>query len=540
MKYLKYRELLWLTIVSVIVAIQLPGLSHSGNGDGLFSSSEDCSFCHTSGMGALVDSRGNDLSIYHDWVSSMMANAFRDPFFRAKLASEKKRNPELAVVIEDKCLTCHAPMARTQALHDGAGNYTLAEAEQSDPAKDGVSCTLCHQIQPDNLGAASSFSGHYIIEDRREIYGPYTEVLVQPMLHHLGFLPKFGSQVDDPGLCATCHTLFTPYVGEDGTVAGEFPEQTPYLEWLNSSYSGGAMARSCQDCHMPKIEEYIKITNRPPWYRNKQFPFWKHHFVGANQFVLEMLRANPDELETVAYDAQFTETIKRVEDQLTGRSAVVTTKVIEEADGHILLEVKVENLTGHKFPTGFPSRRAWLRVQVLDSRDLPVFDSGGWSERGEIRGEDEGYEPHHDLITVEDQVQIYQGVMADVGGQPTYTLIEAQKFLKDNRLVPHGYRNSGPMTEFTAISGAAVGDANFNRGADGEGTGADTVQYQIALNGASRPLTVKSTLLYQTLSPRFAGDLIQDGTPATEAFSRMYSSVKNIPLVIDVVTIPVQ
>lgn len=38
------------------------------------------------------------------------------------------------------------------------------------------------------------------------------------------------------GNCATCHTLFTPYVDNEGNVAGEAPEQTPYLEWKNSIY----------------------------------------------------------------------------------------------------------------------------------------------------------------------------------------------------------------------------------------------------------------------------------------------------------------
>ena len=50
----------------------------------LFASSDECAFCHISGANSLIDSRGNDLSIAGDWSSTMMANSFKDPLFRAK------------------------------------------------------------------------------------------------------------------------------------------------------------------------------------------------------------------------------------------------------------------------------------------------------------------------------------------------------------------------------------------------------------------------------------------------------------------------
>jgi hypothetical protein len=57
----------------------------------------------------------------------MMASAARDPVWQAKVASETARTPALA-------------------------------------ALDGVSCTLCHQIEPDNLGEKAGFSGGYTID----------------------------------------------------------------------------------------------------------------------------------------------------------------------------------------------------------------------------------------------------------------------------------------------------------------------------------------------------------------------------------------
>lgn len=502
----------------------------------LFLPSYDCAFCHTSGNQALIDSRGNDLSIIRDWGSSMMANAFRDPLFRAKLESEKTRNPALSAVIDDKCLTCHAPMAVTQSRWDGNKSYALVDAEHSEMAGDGVSCTLCHQIQPVALGGNKSFSGGYIIDDRREIYGPYEKVLAQPMFNHTGYLPKYGHQIDQSELCATCHTLFTPYFNEDGTVAGEFPEQTPYLEWLNSDFASEAQGRSCQDCHMPKIEEYIKITNRPPWYQGQQMPFWPHHFVGGNRFIIEMLAANAEMLGVTAGQRQFDATLARIGQQLQKRTAELDAIVVEHDADHIQLDVRVTNKTGHKFPTGFPSRRAWLRVQVADNGQKPIFDSGKWDGSGSIVSENESYEPHYDVISTDDQVQIYQGVMADQKGTVTTTLLEAAQYVKDNRLVPAGFQTSGPMTEVTGPVGAVERDGNFNRADNMEGTGEDIVSYRIVLNGAQPPFTVTATLLYQTVSPEFVADLTSDDTPAVDRFTKMYQGHDNQPLVIDAIT----
>src|SRR5210317_1347821 len=106
----------------------------------------------------------------------MMANTFRHPLFRAKVESEMSRNPHLADVIEDKCLTCHTPMGRTQAIRDGGEYYSLSDAGNSELAWDGVSCTLCHQIQGDNFGSKQSFSGNYLISNDRKIFGPYKQV----------------------------------------------------------------------------------------------------------------------------------------------------------------------------------------------------------------------------------------------------------------------------------------------------------------------------------------------------------------------------
>ena len=64
----------------------------------------------------------------------------------------------------------------------------------------------------------------------------------------------------------------------------------------------------------------------------------------------------------------------------------------------------MKNLTGHKFPTGYPARRTWLHVTVHDRQGRAVFESGAITEAGLIQGNDNDadplkYEPHYDQIT---------------------------------------------------------------------------------------------------------------------------------------------
>jgi hypothetical protein len=90
----------------------------------------------------------------------------------------------------------------------------------------------------------------------------------------------------------------------------------------------------------------------------------------------------------------------------------------------LFFDVEVRNLTGHKFPTGYPSRRTWLHVRVGDVGNAMLYESGGLDESGAIPGNDNDrdrrlYEPHYEEITRQDQVQIYEPILGDRSGLPT-------------------------------------------------------------------------------------------------------------------------
>ncbi|NNJ90995.1 MAG: hypothetical protein HKP55_04915, partial [Gammaproteobacteria bacterium] len=239
-----------------------------------FSGSGNCIECHDN----LTDTSGDNVSIVSDWSGSMMANASKDPFWKAKVASELERNPYLTTVINDKCTKCHAPMANYEITISQDEDIELFGSEgildntnaMHDAALNGVSCTLCHQItDDDSLGTLDGFSGEYKINDSKSIYGQYDDVSINPMFSGTGsgYTPTYSAHISTSELCATCHELSTPFVDANGDLASttpetEFPEQTPYTEWENSDFSDtGSTPASCQDCHMPKTTS--KVANRP-------------------------------------------------------------------------------------------------------------------------------------------------------------------------------------------------------------------------------------------------------------------------------------
>jgi hypothetical protein len=67
----------------------------------------------------LAEEEAAVVSIVVDWQATMMANSARDPLWRAKVASEVKRNPALQQEIETICGRCHVPMANVEAEFAG-------------------------------------------------------------------------------------------------------------------------------------------------------------------------------------------------------------------------------------------------------------------------------------------------------------------------------------------------------------------------------------------------------------------------------------
>jgi hypothetical protein len=506
----------------------------------LFAASGVCSVCHTSNF----DEGGANVSIDTLWRSSMMANSTRDPYWRATFSSEQLKHPDYQAVIEDKCLSCHAPMAHTTVVADGEapkgfdGGVLTPDHPLYTLALDGISCTLCHQVLGTNFGEAESFSGHYVIDaetptGQRGAFGPFPVEASQAaaMQGSSGFVPREEQHVQQSELCAVCHTLYTPFLDGEGQIAGEFPEQTPYLEWRASAYSG---EQSCQDCHMPQAEGGVVLSVTGG---ERRSPFHQHPLTGGNVFILGMLLQYSDVLETTATRPQFSATIQRVLDQLQNRTATVALENATISETRVSADVVTVSQAGHKFPTAYPSRRVWLHFVVQDSAGHIVFESGAVNPDGSIVGNDNdadpaAYEPHYEQIETEDQVQIYEAIMGDSDGGVTTTLLRGASYLKDNRLLPSGFRDVNPDT---AVSGQAAQDPAFAAG--GHRTRFDVVLDEQAGPG---PYTVTVELMYQTIGYRWANNLRQLSSPEIDRFVEMEKAMTNAPIVVDRAVVEVE
>ncbi|MCF6291653.1 MAG: hypothetical protein L3J03_11745 [Desulfobacterales bacterium] len=516
---------------------------------GNFTGSSRCAACHD----LLEDRGGNAMSISGHWRSTMMANAARDPLWLAKVSSEVSRNPALQKVIEEKCVTCHMPMAATEARGKGekvalAGAGFLApDSLLHQAAMDGVSCSLCHQIQDRNLGEKAGFSGRYTVDiqgrpPQRMLFGPYQGPESKTMRKSVGYTPGYGSHLNDSALCATCHTLYTPYVDAAGKVVGEFPEQTPFLEWKHSDFGAGdrqrhdigmnpGPGRTCQECHMPfSLEGGVKIANYgPPGTRPKD-PFAQHHFVGGNVFMLNLLQDNSRTLGITASTAKLEDSRQRTIVQLRNDTAEIVIAEARMVGGELLTGVAVVNKVGHKFPTGFPTRNAWIHLTVTSGDGELVFESGRPLADGRISGNDADrnqatFEPHYTLITSPDQVQIYETIMGNSDGAVTHTLLRAAAYLKDNRLLPRGFDKDTAQADI-GVYGRAAADPDFTGGSD-------RITYQIKANGRPGPFLVQAELLYRPLTYSFIKDLREDRhLPLVERFIRQYDRADKRPVTV--------
>ena len=172
----------------------------------------------------------------------------------------------------------------------------------------------------------------------------------------------------------------------------------------------------------------------------------RHTFVGGNFFMQRMLnrfrndlgvdgaaagdggRGEPDDRAPADRGAQRDHRQRRACGRAASRPSV-----------------SVENLGGHKLPTAYPSRRAWLHVTVRDRSGRAVFESGALdADRRDSRQRQRRRRRRASSRTTPrsrspDQVQIYESVMAGPSGALTTGLLTAVRYVKDNRLLPRGF-----------------------------------------------------------------------------------------------------
>jgi hypothetical protein len=515
----------------VVAAALAIAPSRAGSAPPLFATSARCLACHN----GITTAVGEDVSIGFAWRASIMANAARDPYWQAAVRREIADHPDASPLIQDECAACHMPMARFEARVSGRKGEIFShlgggpQKDGADPlAIDGVSCSLCHQLQ--NGGPGLEHDGEFRIDTTRPwgerlVLGPYDIPAPRARIMHsaTGFQPVRATNMEVSELCSTCHTLYTTTLESPGGAAptkaiARFPEQVPYLEWRASAY---AREKTCQACHMTFTAEpapAASVLGAP------RAHFARHGFQGANFFMLAMLERFRAELDVAALPQELTLSRQRTLELLQTGAATITIDRAEIRGGRLEAEVVVTNTTGHKLPTAYPSRRAWLRFVVKDRAGRAMFSSGELRADGSIQGNDNdvdplAFEPHHRVIDAQDQVQIYEPILADTRGRVTTGLLSAVRYAKDNRLLPRGFDKEAAGDDY-AVYGDARADPDFQGGGD-------RVVYRPLLPaGAAGPFRIEVALLYQPIGFRWAHNLAPYGSIAEPArFVRYYQAM---------------
>ena len=499
-----------------------------------FTGSGNCVNCHAPDPDgeALVDEHGATVSPVADWQATLMANSARDPFWQAKVDHEGLVNPAHREAIENVCTACHAPQGFHEAHMTGTAGpngYTMDDLMADELGLDGVGCTGCHSIDNDNLAGRSN--GDLPINTENVAWGGFENPWDGLMSGQTGFIPAFGEHMRSSEVCASCHSLYTHTQDLDGEETGQiFFEQTTYLEWVNSAFNAENV--QCQTCHMPLVEGGAIAATQPNWL----FPqrFGKHHFVGGNAFMLKLMRDNAVQLNLSATSTQFDSTIARTTASLQQATAILNVRQLASSPDEWAFEVEVENLAGHKFPSGYPARVAFLEFTLVSTSGDTLFHSGAWSRENGIAGRDAGWEPHWNEITEENQVQIYELVLGDVAGQTTQVLERAAEVLKDNRLVPRGFSSLHPAYDTVAVGPMASLDADFNRRLGEEGSGTDRLVYRVPAVDGLPGVEATVRLHYQAVPAQWVAAMFEfsDQSERIANFESMYDAADRTPVVV--------
>ncbi|HEX4859752.1 MAG TPA: cytochrome P460 family protein [Rhizomicrobium sp.] len=474
------------------------------------------------------------------------------------------------------CAACHRMVmgkADTAKFEHAPQNKCVIERQQA--------------LNPGFKDFGATFTGSFLVGAPDKLYGPFTDLKTVPMDHALGNIPEHNANILQSETCGACHTVHLPIMHPDQTI-GHVYEQTTYPEWAFSDYRTGTSpdgnlphgkgprAQSCQGCHMPNtdaakkpyrskiasIQEYTNFpqaehTSAP---KDLDLPerdgFAKHTLVGLNVFLLEMAQQFFETLGIREADPMLTQkgvnplptTENAMLDQALNRTAKISVADVHSAGGNLSARVSVENLSGHKFPSGVGFRRAFVEFDVLDASGNVLWSSGRTNSAGLIVGaggkpiagelwwkddcsaridpDKRIHQPHYQEVTSQDQAQIYQelvstppasgavcGAHAAPQGQLTTSFLSICAKVKDNRLLPHGFLDLKAREDISTALGADK-DMAEEAGADGVGNdpdyvhgGGDRLTYRVPLAEIhGKPASVRATLYYQATPPFFLQD----------------------------------
>ena len=292
--------------------------------------------------------------------------------------------------------------------------------------------------------------------------------------------------------------------------------------------------------------------------RYRESGFRRHELLGTNGFLLQMFLKPVNEQgnnETLGvrltdYMTGLATDLNAASDNAVQQAQTITATVEiskwEVQDNKLIVEVTLTNKTGHRFPSGVGFRRVFLDLEATENGKT-IFSSGTTNDKGLITDssgnvlptetfQDGKYQPHFSQsnpIRSSDQVQIYEELTQNADHQFTTSFTRRDYDVKDNRILPAGWRLHGPkdleIPEPYLHATLPVGDA-LQDPVYLAGRGQSIVRYEIPLPAGSSAESVHASvrLYLQTLPPYFLADRYQTETPATARLAFLANSLDTL------------
>lgn len=468
-----------LAVAALLVTIAAPAsagladLGGTGPGDLMFPSfagADGCAGCH--GAGSPSDTA---YLPFDTWAGTMMANAARDPVFFAALAVANQDVPGVGTY----CLRCHSPIGFVRGHADPPDGSAFDAVDRQ-----GIGCETCHRALPSPPPDAP-----YLLGDAQLVYGE-DPIYAGPFADSVSPAHATAQDegLDDPRFCGQCHQVTNPEVKlRDAAGAPtplDFPLDTTFTEWADSAYADASSAayRSCTDCHMPKKSGAAPITSIPGAAARDDVRV--HAVAGGNHWGIAAVKAkNP--ARAAAFPAAFDRAQQAALASLAGATSISLEGVPAKLDpgAPFTATIRVANLTGHKFPTGYAeSRRAWIAVVITDEDKHEEALLGG-------------YDPATGSIQASPPTHVYRAVHGrwdGQQGQPEEHLALHDMILADTRIPPLGFHAAATTTP--------SGEVDFSDGQGGYRSYDEATFTLTAPASIQGEATVEARLYYQSMT----------------------------------------
>jgi hypothetical protein len=414
-----------------------------------FAKVAQCNMCH-------AKTNNGDADPYLSWQSGMMAQAARDPVFRATMSIANQDIPGVG----EFCLRCHAPRGWLEDRSKPADGSALNTEDMH-----GVSCDICHRLIDPLSDEAAKLIRHVppgrgnammVADPENKVRGPYGDGT--GAMPHLVMKSPFHASGE---LCGTCHDISNPVFA--GDVNAEPPysfghiERT-YSEWALSVFAARGKDGSCQSCHYPTV----KGGGQASRFGSKQRDYFVIHGpVGGSTWVQDaVLHVWPDE----GIDPKAAKLGKKRSLALLKTAASL--KVTFETAGRATL--RITNLTGHKLPTGYPEgRRMWVNVVFSDAADNTIKEMGRY---GTIDDTIFGEPIQAPTLLDPDDTRVYECLPGlsesqahKYNKQPgkSFHFVLNDIIVKDNRIPPEGFTNAAFKQHLSQPVDAAYPDGQY-------------------------------------------------------------------------------